>query len=574
MLKKILVFFSFFSLFFCIWEIFSRSFSSCLFILPCPSEIFITLFTLHDRFLLHTMYTTREMLGGFGLALCVSFPLAWVMLQYRRSSSFLQSCFIIIQCIPMFTLAPIMVIWFGWSFTAIVIPTALMIFFPLTLNIYQGLRSTPQELLDFFKSNQATNWQVFIKLRLPWATKHIFSGLRISAAIAGVGAIAGEWSGAQYGLGIMMLESRRYIDLEITFGALICLSLISTIFYSLIVFVERMIFVVQTKDMSKKVSSFFLFPMRRKNLVFPVLVAMLFLSGCHRVEKNSRRLLLDWLPNPNHIPLYVGIQKKFFQHENIILDIRKMHDNGGGIAYLTSNQADLLVNHMPGTLKAYSRGAKLKIIGVLIKESLSGFIYRSEPDIRKKEDLSGRVLGYCVGGPDTLILDILLKQNAIIPSDRKNVSVDLVSAMGTHSVDFIYGGFWNIEPAQLNSFGLETGYFPMDELGIPNYCEMIIVANDNTCESSPEFVEGFKRALQKSIDFCKKNPDEAFKIYSMYNPDHRDKTLAWEREAWRATYPKLANDQKINVDELADFCNWLYDNRIINSVLDVKILID
>ena len=182
--------------------------SYLLFILPAPSGIFAVLWEMRGEFLLHTLVTLKEMCGGFLLALVCAFPLAWTMLRHETSRTLLQPLFIIIQCLPMFTLAPIMVIWFGWSYTAIVIPTALMIFFPLTLNIYQGLRSTPQHLLEFFQANQATPWQTFFKLRFPWAVPHIFAGFRISSAIAGVGAVAGEWAGAQRGLGILMLERR------------------------------------------------------------------------------------------------------------------------------------------------------------------------------------------------------------------------------------------------------------------------------------------------------------------------------------------------------------------------------
>ena len=124
----------------------------------------------------------------------------------------------------MFALAPLMVFWFGWSYKAIVIPTALMLFFPLTMSIYHGFLSIPRDLLDYFTLHQATPWQLFSKLELPWALPHIIAGLRITVAIAGMGAVAGEWAGGQAGLGLLMLESRRGVDLEMTFAALFCLT--------------------------------------------------------------------------------------------------------------------------------------------------------------------------------------------------------------------------------------------------------------------------------------------------------------------------------------------------------------
>lgn len=578
-LSKILLVLLCFCLLATIWEYCSRALPHLSFILPPPTEIFRTLWELRARFYFHTLCTLKEMLGGFLLALLAAFPLAWTMIRYQSSRSILQPLFIVTQCLPMFTLAPIMVIWFGWSYTAIAIPTALMIFFPLTLNIYQGLRSTPQDLLEFFQVNQASAWQIFFKLRLPSAVPHIFAGFRISAGVAGVGAVAGEWAGAQNGLGMLMLESRRNTDLEITFGALFCLTLVSTLLYGLILYCETLA-LPPRPSLSKlklRISRYLTDRKQRRKSGFAIpffIVAFLLLglSGCQQKKENRTRLLLDWLPNPNHIPLYVGIEKAFFQDVGIHLNILKMHDNGGGISYLTSRQADLLVNHMPGTIKACSNGAPLKIVGLLVKEPLSGFIYRSDLSIETTQDLSGSTLGYCLGGPDTSFLNFLLEKGKIEPKERKNISVDLISAMGTENVDFIFGGFWNIEPAQLRSLGMETSYFPIQEFGVPNYYEMIILAHGDSKESSAPFASSFQVALQKSIDYCCAHPEEAFQIYRRYNPDRREKTFAWEENAWKVTYPTLAKSQKTDLQELHTFYQWLQSQEIVNKPFNINTL--
>ena len=557
-----------------LWEWSARTFPHLLFILPAPTEIFRTLWEIRSRFLMHTLVTVKEMCLGFLIALSASFPLAWTMMRYERSRSLLQPLFIMVQCIPMFALAPIMVIWFGWGFTAIVVPTALMIFFPLTLNIYQGLRSTPEDLIEFFHANQATSWQTFFKLRLPWAIPHIFSGLRISAAIAGVSAVAGEWAGAQNGLGVLMLESRRNADLAITFGALFCLTTVSTCLYLFILGCEKIAL-----------------PPRKWTFPFKTAISLLigcmglFLLGCgpkkNELEKNEReknkiqtRLMLDWLPNPNHVALYVGLEKGFFSEEGICLNIQKNHDGGGGIPYLVSGRADLLINHMPGTLKACERGAQLKMAALLIKEPLCGLTYREDLAIFTPKDLSGKVLGYCIGLPDIDFLNFLLNHSNIQPIEKKNVSVDLVSAMCTKSVDFIFGGFWNIEPAQLQSLGTETKTFTTQELGVPSYYEMIVLANADTYHGSSAFIIPFRRAIQKSIDFCKRHPDEAFGYYFKHNPDRSSKTLTWQQEAWHLTVPLLAQDQSIDPELVKDFYVWQIDQGIIKNEFDFQSLIN
>jgi NitT/TauT family transport system substrate-binding protein len=561
-----------FFIFLClIWEYSARSFPHLLFVLPPPSSIFRTLWEMRSRFWFHTAITVKEMCAGFFLALTCAFPLAWTMMRFKASRSLLQPVFIVIQCVPMFTLAPIMVVWFGWGYTAIIFPTALMIFFPLTLNIYQGLRSTPVDLLEFFQANQATSWQTFFKLQLPWSLPHIFAGFRISSAIAGVSAVAGEWAGAQNGLGVLMLESRRNTDLEITFGALFCLTFISTILYIFILYMEKIFLSPRSWKMILK--NPVVIKVRKKAFALPFLIfatLMLLTTACQQKEQKKIRLLLDWLPNPNHVPIYAGLEKGFFSQEGIDLLPQKMHEGGGGISYLVSGKVDLLIKHMPGTFKACGKGAQLKIIAVLIKEPLCGLTYRLDPRIQSPIDLTNKVLGYCIGTPDMNFLNFLLAQGCIHPCEKKNVSVDLVSAMATHSVDFIYGGFWNIEPAQLRSLGLETKTFKIQEFGVPPYYEMIILARTDSKQATPEFAAGFKRALQKSIDFCYTNPAEAFDCFLKHNQDRSPKSIAWQKEAWAMTLPLLAKDQSIDTELIENFVLWQFNHGILAKKLDVQ----
>ncbi len=245
-----------------------------------------------------------------------------------------------------------------------------------------------------------------------------------------------------------------------------------------------------------------------------------------------------------------------------------MHENGDGIYYLASGQCDLLISHLPSALKASSQGAQIKIAGMLIKEPLNALIYRKDKDILTPSDLSGHVLGYCLGGPDSSFLDYLLQEGPIYPREKHNVSADLISAIGTASVDVIYGGFWNIEPAQLRSLGVETDFFTMQSFHVPLYYEMLVLSSLGTQYSKITFIEPFQRALQKSIDFCKAHPDQAFAAYLRQNPDKRKKNLSWEEEAWKTTYPLLTKDQLIDPECIENCYSWFLERKIINHPFD------
>jgi len=548
-IKKFLLTSLFFLAVVSFWEFLSLNSNSVAFVLPRPSVIAGTLWQGRDRFLFHSFVTLKEMVGGIVIALSIAFPLAWMMYLCRSARYILQPIFLVIQCIPMFTLAPIMVIWLGWSYFTIVIPTALMIFFPLTMNIFEGLKSTPKDMIDYFKVNNATYWQIFTKLQLPWAFPHICSGLRISAAIAGIGAVAGEWAGGQNGLGMLMLESRRSLDLETCFAALFSLTCLSLSIYALTVLFEKLT--------EKK---------REKNIIvfsfaaWMAAISLLIFGTSPQTGDNTHTMVLDWLPNPNHIPIYVGIEKGIFEKSGLKFSVIKVPDPSDSIAYISSGKVDLAVHYFPETVTANYRGASLAPIGKLIGVPLRGLIYRNGEGIKFPSDLTGKMAGYCVDGSCMQTLNTLMLENAIYPKKMLNVSFDLVSTLGTKEVDFTYGAFWNIECEHLRSLGIDTDYFKIQDLGFPNYPELIFVAKEGSVFTHDSKRERFKKAIQESIDFSIANPEEAFQIYLKANPDKGLSVQKWEWSAWLATIPLFAKEQSIDRAEWDAMLLWLKKN--------------
>lgn len=532
-MKKYLVALIVCILFLAFWEFVSQHWIEYRYVLPPPSSIAHRLGENPALFLAHTSRTVAEMSGGFILALFAAFPIAWAMYVWKSSRFLLQPFFIILQSIPMFTLAPLMVFWFGWSIMAIVIPTALMIFLPLTLSIYQGLSSTPKSYLEFFRFYQATSWQTFSKLLLPWSLPYIFGGFRISASLAGISAIAGEWAGAQSGLGVLMLKSRRETDLATTFAALFCISLISIIFYGAVSYLES-----RFKNRQ---------PFKRLSL--GAVIGLLMLFGFvpfprDNPQENKLRVLLDWLPNSNHVPIYAGIERKIFEKHHIHLQVLEIHDPSDTIPYLTSGQTELALFYMPDVVKANMKGANLKVLGVLVDKPLNSFIFRKNAQIIKPQDLNDKVIGYCLDGGNFASLERLLKDNRIIPKELKNVNFDLVTLLGLEHVDAVYGAFWNIEGEHLKSLNIDVSHFDVSELGHPTYSELVFIG-----ALSQEQIVAFQEAMQESIDFCRNNPEEAFRLYTKSHPEKSLQTVNWEKKAWFEVLPYLAKSQQIAMEE-------------------------
>ncbi len=487
------------------------------------------------------------MLGGFALAFFGSFPAAFMMAQWKMTRAVLQPFFVVVQCIPMFALAPLMVLWFDWSFFAVVVPTALMIFFPLTMNLYRWLVSTPEHLLDFFRIHRASTFQTFWKLRFPWAIPYLWAGLRISSAIAGIGAVAGEWAGAQVGLGVLMLESRRAAEIDMMFGALFCLTLMSLSFYWFILMIER------RRPLLKQSAS---------------VVLLIMLSSCHTSDDQKTRIVLDWLPNPNHVPLYAGVAKGFFKKRGIDLEIKKIHDPSDPLPLLISRQTDLAISYSSYVLRAQEKGANIEPIAILIQEPLVSLIYRKDRGIQSIADLDGKALGYCLDGSETRLLTLLLKKNDVKPAELKNLQFDLVGSLAVGRVDGFYGGYWNIEVPQLDKMGIDAGYFSLPELGFPSIYELIVAARSGDRKFS---TDAFSQALQESILYCLDHPMDALEYYFEANPDKTDTTKEWEREAWLLTLSALPKSQSFDWDKWNAFKSWMKQHGLLYPARAVKI---
>ncbi len=546
-MKRALIVSTFFLFLLFSWEIVARAQEHMIFILPPPSKVIAAIWSRPDRFLFHTRITVMEMVAGLLLAVSGALPTAYLMNSRRIFRTILQPLFLVIQCLPMFTLAPLMVLMLGWSKLAIIIPTTLMIFFPLTLSLYKGLRATPFAYRDFFRSNHATPWQTFCKLQLPWAVPHFFSGLRISAGIAGLGAVAGEWAGGQEGLGVFILESRRAADLDTTFAAIFCLTTVSLALYSLVVVLESFALSPRPRVLSTPTAA-------ASSLVLMFGLLALPPEPSQVAHPHPTQLALDWLPNPNHVPLYFGIEMGFFEEENIDLKVIKVHDPADGLPFLTSEMVDLSLDYMPHAIRAYASGADIKIVGSLIAQPLNALIYRKDSSISSVSDLTGKTIGYATSTLNHMTLTSILRRNNVTSAELKKVSFDLSSSLGSGLVDAVYGVYWNIEGVQLLHKGIDIDHVPLSTLGIPNYHELVVLVKG---EADPDFVARVQRALQRSIDEAIANPDLAFAHYSHANSDKGKDSLIWEKDAWLATAPLYARSQEIDLEEVQAFYLWM-----------------
>lgn len=201
------------------------------FILPAPLEVLSTLVERYEVLLKHSWVTAQEILLGLVLGLLMGTFFALQMLLFEPLKRWLLPILIASQAIPVFAIAPILMLWLGYGMASKVVMAAIIIFFPVTTCCYDGLRNTPAGYLDLAKTMGANKWQILRHIRLPAALPTLASGVRVAVVIAPIGAVVGEWVGSSAGLGYLMLQANARMIIDEMFAALFILAALSVSLY-------------------------------------------------------------------------------------------------------------------------------------------------------------------------------------------------------------------------------------------------------------------------------------------------------------------------------------------------------
>ncbi|WP_455818195.1 ABC transporter permease [Pseudomonas cerasi] len=201
------------------------------FLLPSPAAVAHALWDGRAFLAYHSLITASEVLIGLVLGVLLGSLLAIAMMFSPRLQRWLMPVVLTSQAIPVFALAPLLVLWFGFGISAKVAMAVLVIFFPVTSTFFDGLRRVNQDYLDLARTMGASRWAQLRHVRLMVALPGFGSGLRMAAAVAPIGAIIGEWVGSAEGLGYVMLNANARMQTDQCFAALFILVLMTVLLW-------------------------------------------------------------------------------------------------------------------------------------------------------------------------------------------------------------------------------------------------------------------------------------------------------------------------------------------------------
>jgi len=211
------------------------------YLLPAPEMVLERLASDWSFILKHSWVTIYETIGGFLLSIVIGVPLAIILVASPTIDRALMPLLVLSQTFPKIALAPLIIIWFGLGLFPKLLVSFLVAFFPVLISTVVGMRAVEIEMLELARSMRASMFQIFWKFRIPFALPNLFAGMKVAIAFAIVGAIIGEWVGANQGLGYLLLQSNANLDTALLFSVLVVLLVLGVVFYYAVEWLERML---------------------------------------------------------------------------------------------------------------------------------------------------------------------------------------------------------------------------------------------------------------------------------------------------------------------------------------------
>ncbi len=224
-----------------LWEALLRLLAVPLFVLPPPSAFLRRLVEERERLLLHGLLTTEMVLYGFTAGVLPGIALGYLIARSRLAERSLYPLVVFVQGLPKITLAPLLLVWFGFTDLPKIVLTALVTFFPVLVDSAAGFRSIDPRLYYVTRSAGASWWRTFRHIEVPSAAPSIFSGCRITIVVTVTVVIVVEWLNSNNGLGYLVLRAMDAADTPLLFAILVVGSTIGVVLSYAVDLLERLL---------------------------------------------------------------------------------------------------------------------------------------------------------------------------------------------------------------------------------------------------------------------------------------------------------------------------------------------
>ncbi|MDD9303014.1 MAG: ABC transporter substrate-binding protein [Desulfobacter sp.] len=306
----------------------------------------------------------------------------------------------------------------------------------------------------------------------------------------------------------------------------------------------------------------------KKNCIL-LLLAMILLVPVSGMAAEKLKLMLDWFPNVDHLPIYLARDAGYFADQGVEVEIITPSETSDALKLAASGNVDLAVSYQPQTIIAAGQGLDLRAVTPLVVHPLTTLLFL-DPSIKIPSDLSGKKIGCTVPG----LMDVLLKAFADINGIKEftpvNVGFTILPALVSKKVAAVMGPFKTYETVGMEKHGYEARFFELEKYGIPDYEELIFVAGAKVLAQKEEAIHGFVKAIRMAMAQIQTDPKMAMDIYLAAVPQ-ADTTV--ETAAFELTRPYFAGQKEHDPEKWQAFADFTLKYGLIKARVDTARLI-
>jgi putative hydroxymethylpyrimidine transport system substrate-binding protein len=288
-------------------------------------------------------------------------------------------------------------------------------------------------------------------------------------------------------------------------------------------------------------------------------------------------VVLDWFPWSNHAGLFIAKDKGYFAAEGLDVDIHPPADPATILQTVAAGRDDFGINYQTGVLIARQEGVPVVSIAALVQHPLNSVMTLQDSGIAEPKDLAGKTIGW-PGIPDNEpLLDTMLKSQGLSLSDVElvNVGFDLVPALIGKKVDAIVGAYWVHESISAVNQGFPVNIMRMEQHGVPDFYELVLVTNEEKIKENPEMVERFVRAVTRGYQDAIDDPQGAVELLKRVRPEV---DLAIESPGVDMLAPLWDTDQGVfgwqDEARWVEFAAWMDEAGLLSGTGDVNAAFD